>query len=53
MVVPDSEVGIGAQRAMKGDTAVVADFISVQGSDDLNQLRGRRETSYGVGSWRS
>ena len=29
---------------MKGDMAIVADFISVQGLDDLNQLRGRRET---------
>lgn len=35
-VVSDSEVGIGAQRTLKGDTATVADFISVQGPDDLN-----------------
>lgn len=35
-VVSDSEVGIGAQRTLKGDTATVADFISVQGPDNLN-----------------
>lgn len=40
-VVPDSEVGIGAQRTLKGDTATVASFISVQSPDDLNELGGR------------
>lgn len=53
LVVADSEVGIGAQRTLKGDSATVAHFISVQGPDDLNQLGGRREALYGVGSWRS
>lgn len=42
-VVPDSEVGIGAQRTLKGDTATVASFISVQSPDDLNQLGGRTQ----------
>lgn len=42
-VVPDSKVGIGAQRTLKGDMATVANFISVQGLDDLNQLGGGRE----------
>lgn len=35
-VVLDSEVGIGAQRTLKGDATTIADFISVQGPDDLN-----------------
>lgn len=42
-VVPDSEVGIGPQRTLKGDTATVASFISVQSPDDLNQLGGRKQ----------
>lgn len=49
-VVPDSEVGIRAQRTLKGDTATVTSFISVQGPDNLNQLGGRRQALYGVGS---
>lgn len=53
LVVPDCEVGIGAQRTLKGDSATVADFISVQGPDDLNQLGGRRQATYEEGSWRS
>lgn len=49
-IVSDSEVGIRPQRPLKGDTATVANFISVQSPDDLNQLGGRREALYGVGS---
>lgn len=42
-VVPDSEVGIRAQRTLKGDTATIASFISVQSPDNLNQLGGRKQ----------
>lgn len=44
-VVPDCKVGIRAHRTLKGDLATVANFISVQSPDDLNQLERRWKLS--------
>lgn len=37
-VVPDSEVGVRPQRTLEGHSAAIANFVSVQGPDDLDEL---------------